>query len=342
MQKSSSRLLYIDSARGLGMLLVIIGHVYALDNPFFSVIYGVNVTLFFMLTGYMDGLKNTKRPFISQLKNDFKKIMLPYIFYSILVLVWQLIRLYVFDFGSTAEIKSNVFDMVSLYGISSLWFLSTLFIAKTIFSSLSANISKRSLYVVIALICFGVIFGLLRLLPGLEEENAGLIIKLLKRVIKIASRSLAAVYFMIAGLLICELEKKLTKAKGYVVCCCLAFSVGIAGFVYNGITDFNTLVFSNQIIYFISPVLALPFILLICKQIKTRELFCIMGEYSLMIMSTHLIFLSFAQIAAYYITAITGMAAIYWTTAMFVFVLACEAGLIVCREAYRRKHSSEV
>lgn len=47
-----SRLNYIDIAKGIGILMVIVGHCGSLPSPITKAIFSVHMPLFFILSGY--------------------------------------------------------------------------------------------------------------------------------------------------------------------------------------------------------------------------------------------------------------------------------------------------
>ena len=47
----SDRILWLDAARGIGIILVILGHIIPMDQPLCHVIYSFHIPLFFFLSG---------------------------------------------------------------------------------------------------------------------------------------------------------------------------------------------------------------------------------------------------------------------------------------------------
>ena len=80
----SSRIEYIDIARGIGILLVVLGHNdFSLVSPFaYQVIYSFHMPLFFFLSGYFI---NTSSSFLAFTVKRFHSLLKPYLFTIFLI-----------------------------------------------------------------------------------------------------------------------------------------------------------------------------------------------------------------------------------------------------------------
>ena len=80
----SQRIEYLDIARGIGILLVVLGHNdFGAISPFFhQVIYSFHIPLFFFLSGYF---VNTALPFFDYFKKRFHSVLKPYLFTVFLI-----------------------------------------------------------------------------------------------------------------------------------------------------------------------------------------------------------------------------------------------------------------
>lgn len=138
MSEKRVRLHYIDVARAISILLLVLGHTlgHSQNSKYiYKIIYSFVVPLFFLVSGF---LMSKKGSFGSFAKNKFVRIMIPYFIWAALFLVPF------FMFGSSVaksfKISSpnGLFEVVKsiLYGIgkdhrlqqnSSLWFLPALY-----------------------------------------------------------------------------------------------------------------------------------------------------------------------------------------------------------------------
>lgn len=133
MDKHSSmdtkRMEFIDFAKGIGIILVISSHVY---GPFMSWALPCYIPIFYVASGFC-----TIRPV--KLNEKFKKLILPYFLFSIILLIvnnsynwidWLGIlysRWCIYPLGS----KSNIFLLRS--GNAPLWFLTSMFVSFILF-----------------------------------------------------------------------------------------------------------------------------------------------------------------------------------------------------------------
>lgn len=133
------RLPYIDIAKGLLMICVILGHITGIgiefggvQNNYFehlgyllSTFYApFYMQAFFLITGYTS---NFDKPFTLFLSQNSKKLLLPYVFWGILYAVFNKVCFHHDLFFTTLDGES-LFFLVEYY-----WFLSSLFIAKILY-----------------------------------------------------------------------------------------------------------------------------------------------------------------------------------------------------------------
>lgn len=87
MENKKERLTYLDVAKGIGILLVVIGHVYAfnrqiVDRFFVIWLYSFHMPLFFIISGMLIAYKDEKDIW-KFVKKRIKGILIPYVFFSI-------------------------------------------------------------------------------------------------------------------------------------------------------------------------------------------------------------------------------------------------------------------
>lgn len=86
MKSSNKRIQWIDIAKGIGIILVLIGHI-SLNKKINNFIYSFHMPLFFILSGYL--YKNKE----NYVKKKTKTILVPYFIVSIISFVyWFLIE----------------------------------------------------------------------------------------------------------------------------------------------------------------------------------------------------------------------------------------------------------
>jgi len=154
MQNHSSkpRIIWIDWAKSICMLLVIMGHCHIQeeDRVFTQLIYSFHIQMFFFLSGVL-----CKRTFsLSSLKSDVKYLIIPYLTFGVLTIFCDLVR------AKSIQIETLICQFQELFTgyhtyIGPYWFLLSLFICKQIFLIVSkVKHSNTLLYYIIAALSF--------------------------------------------------------------------------------------------------------------------------------------------------------------------------------------------
>ncbi|EMG28695.1 acyltransferase family protein [Listeria fleischmannii] len=135
-QSFGSRMNWLDSAKGIAMILVILGHEL---QPFFEelgssavvFIYSFHMPLFFLITGFLFSNKNLQKNFASYSKVKLKRLILPYFIYQIISILF----INGFTYLTTHQFRYSLIETIQqlfyLNGTvgwnSPLWFLVVLF-----------------------------------------------------------------------------------------------------------------------------------------------------------------------------------------------------------------------
>ena len=132
MQKHS-RLYYIDIAKGLAMLLVIIGHCSYSEKVLVGWLYSFHMPLFFALSGFTfrpEKYKSLREVFVAKAR----QLIVPYFFFS--ALLWMLSLLLLDGMHLKYRHINELIGIVLSNRLSryffSLWFLTTLFLAEPV------------------------------------------------------------------------------------------------------------------------------------------------------------------------------------------------------------------
>lgn len=172
----------IDAAKGIGILLVIFAHTYKGDVT--SLVYYFHMPLFFVLTGC--ALTYSKSLGIKW-KSLFKGLVIPYLAFSLITFVyWLLVESRFRPIHDNAIIPEltgwvgfkwqqfiNIFTAINtedafIYDVV-LWFLPTLFVCRLLYSISSKSKYQIIVVLVLALMGYGIIYGLHRELPWCME-----------------------------------------------------------------------------------------------------------------------------------------------------------------------------
>ncbi len=113
LMKISSRLNYIDVMKGLGILLVILGHcISSTDNFVNKFILSFHMPLFFFASGYLYSRKSNDREYFS---GKVKGLIVPVLLYQIINIITKLVF---------SQISERLSDLIMLRGF---WFIFALF-----------------------------------------------------------------------------------------------------------------------------------------------------------------------------------------------------------------------
>ena len=128
------KLNYLDIARGIGIVVVILAHIDTGDNPMCSWIGSFCMAIFFFVSGtllhYLDRWRNENA--LQIIIKRLKGVMYPYLTFSALVIFYYTFMRVVFKQGSFSNILEIVKSTVTLSGYDALWFMPTLFFAEVI------------------------------------------------------------------------------------------------------------------------------------------------------------------------------------------------------------------
>lgn len=170
------RVKWIDCAKGIGIFLIVLGHV--LTNGIFrKILYSVSVPLFF----YLNGLNfNGEYEFDVFFKKKFKKIIIPYIFVSLFSITLYCFLLFLKNELKFLEVIKNIISM--LYANSNfnymkwnqpLWFLPCFFMSSIIFYFICKikNFKFQS-FVVFIIVIFGHLLGYFNIYLPFQFETS--------------------------------------------------------------------------------------------------------------------------------------------------------------------------
>lgn len=150
MKNRLGRIDEIDVMRGIGILLVVIGHVFPVGTKTHAFIYGFHMPLFFIISGMTLSVDSEGRQFS---KSDMRLVK-DYFLYSALYVTFDIIvRLLLLKTYLISDIVTDLKNTFSLFGISVLWFVPAMVGARVLARTI---LSKTNLCFQVG-ICFGLI-----------------------------------------------------------------------------------------------------------------------------------------------------------------------------------------
>lgn len=286
------RIEYIDIARGLGILLVVLAHN---DFGFISrygheVIYSFHMPLFFFLSGYFI---KTEVPFFEFFKKRFHTLLKPFLF-TIFLIYFMNVSFEKMAFGTALRRIGK-----SLYGTGvyidwvQLWFLPNLFVVSLyafLFLVILGRLNNRWLRLGILLATLAISLPFLQSfypfsisLLGNDYELFGLPFSL--------DLVLLSGFFFILGSEVRQLTTEDTF-NNYLLLAGTGLAVFLMNYFIDSPIDFNTRVYSSFFINTFEAIAGILFVLALSRQIELRtnwlaSLMKYFGRASLIILIFH-------------------------------------------------------
>lgn len=270
------RLGYIDVAKGICMLLIMLGHCSAdtgirESSLFIRWVYSYHVTAFFIITGLlMEHIHECNRDFKKVILLNFKHIMIPYYLFQIS---------YVVSYGVIKEKADinllNIIRVLNRDHQYATWFLITLFFAKIVYIAIKKTKFHPEIFIYL-IFCAGFVLPYFKIAPPFPFG----------RMYMLFLRISVACGFIHSGCVLYRFREYLFSYR--VLICSLTASV-IVG-ILNGYTSTYNIVYGNPLLYTVSGLCGTIFILCLSTHIKSKFL-SFFGKNSIIPLGTHELFL---------------------------------------------------
>ena len=357
MSDNKKRLDYLDMAKGLGMVLVLIGHLQGDSiftfspyiHPLCVYIFSFHMPLFFIISGILIAIKNDEiRPFREVAKARFSGIMIPYFWFSFFYMIVVVVALCKGEIA-TGSLYLNIWYVLGMYGMNVLWFLPALYLGELLFIFTRRKIRDDIPFASVIVLSNAVVYfvsyflGIIKYDTPFGERLHELAIVLLRPVLVCG--------FITIGYYLNRLLKKRSRIgdffnrpelndKGkisgryrlaYIVLGLMLFGVCFAFFRINDGIDFRTLAFRNVFFFFLCALSGSFGMLSLCKGLPRVGLFCYWGMGSLVFMATHnsQTVLTFALKTAMYVNQFLTRARGYICYAIVIIVITAYSTLMI-------------
>ncbi len=262
---------YIDCAKGIGIGLVVLGHICRRnweESIPVILIYTVNVQSFFIISGILiEETKEYRKSWGDILIRNSRRLLIPYFAFETL---YNLVFACINGFST---FKWQEIDTLIFYGRGiATWFLPTLFLAKMLLLFFLKNLHNRTVAYTAAGILFGI--GLFHefLFPSLTIWQA-----------RFVFRAFLAVGFLAAGIL---LSRKIDLFLSHKAAGLALAAVYLTAAVLNGQVSTYLIELNNPLLYAAAAVSGTVLLLAICSAFSNR-LLEYWGRNSIVILGTH-------------------------------------------------------
>lgn len=133
---------YIDTIKGIGIILVVLGHTYGIPAYLYNLIYSFHMPLFFILSGFVFNEEKVKELKLSNYaRKKAKSYLLPYFLYAFINLAIELVwsKFYLREQITLATISQYIKGILICYShkthmpnCSPIWFFVCLFISSIV------------------------------------------------------------------------------------------------------------------------------------------------------------------------------------------------------------------
>ena len=259
-QSRAERLSWLDVLKGIGIILVAIGHIYS-NRTVFNWLYSFHMPLFFLAAGWV----YKEKPVLTDIKRRIQTIVVPYFSFGLLVLIyWQVIERRFRD--------SDMSFMDSLFGLFSgcydnldfnvhLWFLPCFFVTVVLFNILANLGGKKIAYIVAALM------SLIYVVLPMPELPWGI------------NRVFKYIGFYAVGVLLAGRETRIVDRK---------IRTGMAAIVLLALSFFLSLHnLTTGIMWFVTALIGVASMILISLFINENRILQYFGRISLIVLCIH-------------------------------------------------------
>ena len=279
----------IDILKGIGIILVIVGHIQEyIPKNFLIYLYSFHMPLFFYISGYLYKERYENLNTKDYIKKRAKQLVYPYITLLVISFLWLIIE----NYNIISIIKFILSFIYSNYifetnYVGAVWFLLCLFNVEIIYFFIrKSKVRKYTGLIIIIIFCIGVIFSKLaifRLPFWLDIVPFGILFYHLGHLIK---KNKKVQYSLLVKIILTVLF----------ICISIITIVLNFDYCYNdkflGRIDMLYLHFGNYIYFIIGAMAGIFTWQIIAEIIKQNNILEWIGRNTLLIMGTHLIILS--------------------------------------------------
>ncbi len=347
LMNAQKRIVYLDMAKGVGIVLMIAGHLIgslqSIDNKsWFSGVYqfiaSFHMPLFFIISGILLWItKEEEREYGLIVCRKAKALLIPYLTFSLIYFVINVCTCILHpELLAFSDLWKFFIYSITFRGVSVLWFLPTLFFGEILFLWCRKRLDDVCLTGLFAVTGFLMLF--LSPVFGQEVWEGSLGMMALGAVLQTMARSLLSCTLLLIGYWAAHVigtgEKK--SIPGFLVGAVMLVACGILCF-QNGSVDLNYMVFDHFLLYMGNACLGSFGVILICKNMFCSRLLLFFGVNSLVIMATHMEFkvmLHTIQFSYWLNRYVTRAKELVLFVTMAVLITVMEAGIVFVYNHY--------
>ncbi len=286
---TEKRLNYFDMVKGLGIILVVLGHIEYISDELRGWISSFHMPLFFVVSGMLICyLKQTDISIEVILRKKFRGILIPYISFTIIYTFIDILNIYLNKITPYTFIQ-NVISGLTLYGSSVLWFLPALFLSEVGFLLIIKKLPRIPSILLILILVPLAYLGQIGISSIYTAHESSLLITSLIDLLRVFLRAIIALSFVgIAYFLFPLLQKKQEFSWKELALGILMILLTLPLSQINGCVDFRHIILKNLPLFYLCALLGSFGLILICKNCKYSPQIGFFGKNSLVVMCTHI------------------------------------------------------
>lgn len=273
----------IDIAKGIGIIVMVLGHCYHEKNVILKLIYAFHMPLFFIITGILLSMHTGEEKIVVHIKKRISRLLVPYFWFELAYAVLLSSIAFLAHENPINRFMGCIKPTVMLIGKTVTWYLPCLFLAEIIFGVL-LKLRTRTVCWIIIMVCF--VVGLLSPIDG---------------VLIVLWRSLVGMGFIGIGYLYAGFFMKETRDISLVIVA-VVFSVSGMFNVFVSMVDSR---YGNYLLYIISSItgsfLLIQLSLKLNKGLSAdnhlRYFIEYYGRNTIIILGTHMLIIEIIRLA---------------------------------------------
>lgn len=285
----ADRIDYLDSAKGIFIILILVLHHLLGADSVKRYLYSMGVTPFFLISGFLYAYrKEWEQPFGRMCAGKIRKFLYPFITFSAINLIWNVLYYKVVFPSSVPEftLKAMFIHTITTYGYNALWYLPCILWGTLLFFALRRMKHHNRIFV-----CLSVGLMVFYILFNQKLTGLGFVSYLYSYLFRTA---VASVFLYAGSLLYCVFQKLNNTRENLLLLCCLVFSAVIALLYQLYPEHFPTANLAvhqvgNPYVYYLKAISSTTVILLICRKLPGKSgILTYFGKNSLILMSLHM------------------------------------------------------
>lgn len=278
--RQTKRLEFIDCAKGIGIILVVIAHHLQEAENVIWWINSFHMPLFFLISGYLYEYQNKIVRIKELIISGIKSFLWPYFTFNTIIIFWWIMLSLIFHVQPEENLCNIVIRFLSTYGYHALWFLPTMFIVSTV----SKFYKNNNRWLILALSI------LLGCTISYVIYSSSIIKGFLRYVLMYLGRCMLGISFVEIGRIIYKLNNEISFKIEWLILIC-SFLISLVLHKENILVSMVFCRIGNPILYYLNSIAGSIIILIIAKKICISYLgrsLCFWGKNSLITMCLHM------------------------------------------------------